>query len=59
MGEAKRRREFDPSFGKKQKDSWLQHAKASFDKISNVELMLWTMIIVASVTTAIWSFTAR
>lgn len=59
MGEAKRRRESDPSFGKAKKESWLDRAKASFDKISNFELILWVIIIVSSITTAIWAFTAR
>ena len=57
MGEAKRRRQSDPTFGTKKKDSILTQLKASFGKISTLELALWTAIIISSVTTAIWSFT--
>ncbi|MEM9136711.1 MAG: hypothetical protein AAGB01_05125 [Cyanobacteria bacterium P01_F01_bin.42] len=57
MGEAKRRSQLDPSFGTKQKESLLQKAKTGLGKVSTLELMLWTVIIVSSVTTAIWSFT--
>ena len=56
MGEAKRRRASDPTYGTKQKESWLRGAQKSFKKISNLELMLWIIIIVSSVTTAVWSF---
>lgn len=56
MGEAKRRRQSDPTFGQQKKDSWIDLFKNNVKKVSTLELMLWTLIIVSSVTTAIWSF---
>ena len=58
MGEAKRRRAADPNFGKKQKESLFQQAKKVVDKMSTLELLLWTLIFVSSLTTVIWSLNA-
>lgn len=56
MGEAKRRRQSDPTFGQQKTDSWADLLKNRLKKISTLQLMLWILIIVSSVTTAVWSF---
>ncbi|NJN24239.1 MAG: hypothetical protein HC810_07425 [Acaryochloridaceae cyanobacterium RL_2_7] len=58
MGEAKRRRESDPNFGKKKKASLAQQAMKVMEKMSTLEMLLWTLILVSSVTTVIWSIRA-
>ncbi len=58
MGEAKRRREFDPKFGQSSPKKWLQ-LPGMFKKLSTLELFLWTIIIVSSLTTVVWSLNAH
>ena len=55
MGEAKRRREMDPSFGTKKKESIVQQAMKVVEKMSTLEMVLWTLILVSSITTVVWS----
>ena len=55
---AKRRREMDPSFGTKKKESIIQQAMKVVDKMSTLEMLLWTLILVSSITTVIWSIKA-
>ena len=57
MGEAKRRREADPTFGQKQKQPF--QLPGFLKKISTLELFLWTIIIVSSLTTVVWSLSAK
>ncbi len=58
MGEAKRRKQSDPTFGQKKKESWIQLFQKNIQKFSRLELFLWTLIIVSSITTVIWSVSA-
>lgn len=53
MGEAKRRQQQDPKFGQAPKKKWLKLP----EKLSTLELFLWIVIFVSSITTVVWTFT--